>query len=78
MCDTLISHPYHRPSPSLLVVVLQVHGGLLGVRGNPTHETQMAENGIGTIDLVILNLYAFEHTVAKVTRRSTPSPIAIA
>ena len=42
-----------------------MHGGLLGVRGNPTHETQMKENDISTIDLVILNLYAFEHTVAK-------------
>lgn len=37
----------------------------MGVRGNQVHETQMAENGIGKIDLVVLNLYAFEHTVAK-------------
>ena len=43
----------------------QVHGTLLGVRGNPTHESQMKENGIGQIDLVVLNLYAFEHTVAQ-------------
>lgn len=42
-----------------------MHGGLLGVRGNPTHEQQMGENGIACIDLVVLNLYAFEHTVAK-------------
>jgi phosphoribosylaminoimidazolecarboxamide formyltransferase/IMP cyclohydrolase len=43
----------------------KVHGGLLGVRGNPTHESQMAENGISNIDVVVLNLYAFEHTVQK-------------
>ena len=43
----------------------KVHGGLLGVRGNPQHETQMSENGIAPIDLTVLNLYAFEHTVQK-------------
>jgi phosphoribosylaminoimidazolecarboxamide formyltransferase / IMP cyclohydrolase len=48
----------HPPNP-------QVHGGLLGVRGNAAHEQQMLENGIACIDLVVLNLYAFEHTVAK-------------
>lgn len=42
-----------------------MHGGLLGVRGNALHEQQMAENGITPIDLMVLNLYAFEHTVAK-------------
>jgi phosphoribosylaminoimidazolecarboxamide formyltransferase/IMP cyclohydrolase len=42
----------------------KVHGGLLGVRGNPIHERHMAENDIKPIDLVVLNLYAFEHTVA--------------
>ena len=40
-----------------------VHGGLLGVRGNATHEQQMAENGIKPIDLVVMNLYPFEATV---------------
>lgn len=44
---------------------IQVHGGLLGVRGNAIHESQMKDNGISKIDLVVLNLYAFEHTVAK-------------
>ena len=43
----------------------QIHGGLLGVRGNPTHETDMLTHGITPIDLVVVNLYAFEATVAK-------------
>ena len=43
----------------------KIHGGILGVRGNPTHEKEMAENGIGPIDIVVLNLYPFEATVAK-------------
>jgi len=42
----------------------KVHGGLLGVRGNAAHEASMAEHGILNIDLVIVNLYAFEATVA--------------
>ena len=37
-----------------------VHGALLGVRGNAKHEKEMAENGIKPIDLVVINLYAFE------------------
>ncbi len=40
----------------------KVHGGLLAVRGNPKHEKEMEENGIGKIDLVVMNLYAFEAT----------------
>ncbi|KAJ1444943.1 cytidine deaminase-like protein [Pelagophyceae sp. CCMP2097] len=43
----------------------KVHGGLLYVRGNATHEREAAEAGILAIDLVVLNLYAFEATVAK-------------
>jgi len=43
----------------------KVHGGLLGVRGNPQHEKDMEANGIGKIDMTILNLYPFEATVAK-------------
>jgi phosphoribosylaminoimidazolecarboxamide formyltransferase / IMP cyclohydrolase len=42
-----------------------VHGGLLGVRGNPKHESEMESNDIHTIDLVIMNLYPFESTVAS-------------
>ena len=41
-----------------------VHGGLLGVRDAPTHAEAMAEHGIGGIDLLYVNLYPFEATVA--------------
>jgi phosphoribosylaminoimidazolecarboxamide formyltransferase / IMP cyclohydrolase len=43
----------------------KVHGGLLGVRGNTKHESEMASNDIRPIDLVIMNLYPFESTVAS-------------
>ncbi len=43
----------------------KVHGGLLGVRDNPVHQTQMQTHGIEPIDLVIVNLYAFEKTTAQ-------------
>jgi phosphoribosylaminoimidazolecarboxamide formyltransferase/IMP cyclohydrolase len=43
----------------------KVHGGLLGVRGNPKHEAEMKEHGIQPIDMTILNLYPFEETVAS-------------
>jgi len=41
-----------------------VHGGILGVRDAPEHARAMAEHGIGAIDLVYVNLYPFEATVA--------------
>ncbi len=41
-----------------------VHGGLLAVRGNAEHEAAAAENNIAMIDLLIVNLYPFEDTVA--------------
>ncbi|MDP3661182.1 bifunctional phosphoribosylaminoimidazolecarboxamide formyltransferase/IMP cyclohydrolase [Phenylobacterium sp.] len=41
-----------------------VHGGLLGVRDAPEHARAMGEHGIGGIDLVYVNLYPFEATVA--------------
>ncbi|MBT0957954.1 bifunctional phosphoribosylaminoimidazolecarboxamide formyltransferase/IMP cyclohydrolase [Alphaproteobacteria bacterium KMM 3653] len=41
-----------------------VHGGLLAVRGNAEHEAAMEAHGIGPIDLVVVNLYPFEATVA--------------
>ena len=41
-----------------------VHGGLLGVRDAPAHKQAMDEHGIGAIDLVYVNLYPFERTVA--------------
>jgi len=43
----------------------RIHGGLLGIRGNPEHERQMAAQGIAPIDLVAINLYPFEATTAK-------------
>ncbi len=43
----------------------KVHGGLLGMRGNPEHVAKMKEHGIEPIDLVAVNLYPFEATVAK-------------
>lgn len=42
-----------------------VHGGLLGVRDAPDHAAAMAQHGIGGIDLLYVNLYPFEETVAK-------------
>src|SRR5262245_56271730 len=42
-----------------------VHGGLLGVRDAREHATAMTEHGIGGIDLLYVNLYPFEATVAK-------------
>jgi phosphoribosylaminoimidazolecarboxamide formyltransferase/IMP cyclohydrolase len=42
-----------------------VHGALLGVRDAPDHARAMAEHGIGGIDLVYVNLYPFEETVAS-------------
>jgi phosphoribosylaminoimidazolecarboxamide formyltransferase/IMP cyclohydrolase len=41
-----------------------VHGGLLGVRDAPEHARAMSEHGIGGIDLVYVNLYPFESTIA--------------
>jgi phosphoribosylaminoimidazolecarboxamide formyltransferase/IMP cyclohydrolase len=43
----------------------KVHGGLLGLRDNPEHIRMMQEQGIRTIDMVVVNLYQFEKTVAK-------------
>jgi phosphoribosylaminoimidazolecarboxamide formyltransferase/IMP cyclohydrolase len=43
----------------------RIHGGLLGIRGNPEHERQMAAQGIAPIDLVAITLYPFEATTAR-------------
>jgi phosphoribosylaminoimidazolecarboxamide formyltransferase/IMP cyclohydrolase len=43
----------------------KVHGGLLHIRGNAEHEAQAAQHGIKPIDLVVVNLYPFEKTVAR-------------
>ncbi len=42
-----------------------VHGGLLAVRDDTAHAQAMTEHGIGAIDLVVVNLYPFEQTVAR-------------
>lgn len=42
----------------------KVHGGLLGVRGNADHDQTMADHDIAPIDMVVVNLYPFENTVA--------------
>ncbi|MBI3879440.1 MAG: bifunctional phosphoribosylaminoimidazolecarboxamide formyltransferase/IMP cyclohydrolase [Verrucomicrobia bacterium] len=43
----------------------KVHGGLLFLRGNAEHEQTARAHGIAPIDLVVVNLYPFEETVAK-------------
>src|SRR5579863_6641611 len=43
----------------------KVHGGLLFIRGNETHEAAVRAHDIKPIDLVVVNLYPFEQTVAK-------------
>ena len=44
----------------------KVHGGILARRDVPAHMATLKENGIGTIDLVCVNLYPFRQTIAKV------------
>ena len=43
----------------------RIHGGLLGIRGNPEHERQMADQGILPLDLVAITLYPFEEVTAR-------------
>ena len=43
----------------------KVHGGLLAIRGNKEHAAAMAQHNIKPIDLLVVNLYPFEATVAK-------------
>src|SRR5438270_1824678 len=43
----------------------KVHGGLLYIRGKASHEAAIREHGIEPIDLLVVNLYPFEATVAK-------------
>jgi len=42
-----------------------IHGGLLCLRDNPSHQEAASEHGIRMIDLVVVNLYPFEETVAR-------------
>jgi len=43
----------------------KVHGGILHRRENPAHTAAVAEHGIHPIDMVVVNLYAFEKTAAR-------------
>jgi phosphoribosylaminoimidazolecarboxamide formyltransferase/IMP cyclohydrolase len=43
----------------------KIHGGILAVRDNLCHVSQMEKNGIDPIDLVVVNLYPFKETVSK-------------
>lgn len=43
----------------------RIHGGLLGRRALDSHRSEMAAHGIEPIDLVVVNLYPFERTIAK-------------
>jgi phosphoribosylaminoimidazolecarboxamide formyltransferase/IMP cyclohydrolase len=43
----------------------RIHAGLLAVAGNPHHEEELREHGIGPIDMVVVNLYPFEKTIAR-------------
>ena len=43
----------------------KVHGGLLFLRDNEEHRQQAEAHGIAPIDLVVVNLYPFEQTIAK-------------
>src|SRR5213079_1125639 len=43
----------------------KIHGGLLALRDNPEHVKAMADHDIRPIDLVCINLYPFENTIAK-------------
>jgi phosphoribosylaminoimidazolecarboxamide formyltransferase/IMP cyclohydrolase len=43
----------------------KVHGGLLFIRGNATHEAAVKAHEISPVDLVVVNLYPFEQTVTK-------------
>ena len=47
----------------------KVHGGLLGIRENPSHQRQMAEQQISPIDLVVVNLYPFRRDGCKTGNR---------
>ena len=47
----------------------RVHGGLLYIRGKAEHESAVAEHGIQPIDMVVVNLYAFEKTAAQLLQR---------
>jgi phosphoribosylaminoimidazolecarboxamide formyltransferase/IMP cyclohydrolase len=49
----------------------KIHGGLLARRELPAHMASLREHGIATIDILVVNLYPFEATVAAPAARST-------
>ncbi|MCE9635234.1 MAG: bifunctional phosphoribosylaminoimidazolecarboxamide formyltransferase/IMP cyclohydrolase [Planctomycetes bacterium] len=56
----------------------RIHGALLGLRDNEEHRAAMAKHGMEPIDLVCVNLYPFEQTVARgVTREEAIEQIDI-
>ena len=42
-----------------------IHGGILGIKDNPSHMEQMKKYKIQSIDMVVVNLYPFEATISK-------------
>ena len=52
----------------------KIHGGLLALRDRPEHMEQLRKNNIGTIDMVVVNLYPFESVIKK---RNVPLDEAI-
>ncbi len=66
---TVIEVSDHTGFPEIMdgrvkTLVPQIHGGILGRRDLPEHVSQMQAHGIAPIDLVAVNLYPFEATVA--------------
>ena len=43
----------------------RIHGGLLAIRGDPSHQAALIANDIAPIDLLIVNLYPFEATLQR-------------
>lgn len=43
----------------------KIHAGILAMRSNPRHMKQLKELNVGTIDIVVVNLYPFEQTILK-------------
>lgn len=43
----------------------KIHGGLLAIRDQSSHQHQMEENGISPIDFVVVNLYPFQQTIKQ-------------
>ena len=43
----------------------KVHGGILNLRDNPSHQEAMEAHGIQHIDMVVINLYPFEETISR-------------